>query len=485
MSHDIRSDDLLAVTNELFFGQTELDQTQVDSSIKSALTNADDGEMYLEYTKSDSIVFDDGKVKSANYSTQQGFGLRSVVEEKAGYAHSGLMTQGAVDDAAQTVRTTADGYQARETVEGPAGTNRALYTSQDPLADPSFAQKVDLLAKVDAYARAKDPRVVQVSASLSAAWKAVQIRRADGQVLPDVRPMVSVRVSVVMEKDGRRESGSHGYGGRVLMSGEVEEAKWQAACDEALRQAEVNLESVPAPAGEMTVMVGPGWPGVLLHEAVGHGLEGDFNRMGTSLYSGMMGEQVAAKGVTIVDDGTIPDRRGSLSIDDEGTQSGYNVLIEDGKLVGYMQDRLNARLMGQRPTGNGRRESYQHLPMPRMTNTYMLNGDKNPAEILGSVDKGVYAVNFGGGQVDITNGQFTFQCTEAYEIEGGKIGRPLKGVTLIGNGPEVMRQVSMIGDDMALDPGIGMCGKNGQGVPVGLGQPTLKIDRITVGGTAT
>lgn len=477
------ANDLMQITDDLFFGETDLDQSNVDQQLRNALSGADDGEMYLEYTKNDSVLFDDGKVKTASYATNQGFGLRSVAGEKQGYAHSGLLTPEALTRAVETVKSTTDGYSGTMDA-APSGTNQALYTAEDPMASPSFANKVELLAKIDAYARAKDPRVVQVSANLSTAWKAIQIRRADGQVLPDVRPMVSIRVSVVMEKDGRRESGSFGYGGRKLLDPELSQEKWQHAVNEAIRMAGVNLESVPAPAGEMTVVLGPGWPGVLLHEAVGHGLEGDFNRKGTSLYSGMMGEMVAAPGVTIVDDGTIADRRGSLSIDDEGTASGYNTLIEAGRLVGYMQDRLNARLMGVRPTGNGRRESYAHLPMPRMTNTYMLAGDRNPQEILSSVDKGVYAVNFGGGQVDITNGQFTFQCTEAYEIDNGKIGRPLKGATLIGNGPEVMRQVSMVGDDLALDEGIGVCGKNGQGVPVGLGQPTLKIDRITVGGTA-
>ena len=479
----MQHDDLMSTTNDLFFDSTDLDQRQVDNQICEALAGADDGEMYLEYTKNDSVLFDDGKVKNASYSTNQGFGLRSVAGEMQGYAHSGLLTPEALSRAVDTVKSTAAGYAGQMDV-APGGTNRPLYTAEDPMLSPSFAEKVDLLAKIDAYARAKDPKVVQVSANISAAWKAVQIRRADGQVLADVRPMVSIRVSVIMEKDGRRESGSYGYGGRKLLDPEITDEKWQHAVHEAMRMAEVNLESVPAPAGEMTVVLGPGWPGVLLHEAVGHGLEGDFNRKGTSLYSGMMGEMVAAPGVTIVDDGTIPDRRGSLSIDDEGTASGYNTLIEDGRLVGYMQDRLNARLMGVKPTGNGRRESYAHLPMPRMTNTYMLAGDKDPAEILNSVDKGIFAVNFGGGQVDITNGQFTFQCTEAYEIENGQIGRPVKGATLIGNGPEVMRQVSMVGTDLALDEGIGVCGKNGQGVPVGLGQPTLKIDRITVGGTA-
>jgi len=347
-----------------------------------------------------------------------------------------------------------------------------------------FEAKVALLGEMDAYARSRDPLVKQVSASMSGEWQAVQIIRADGERMADVRPLVRLGVSVIVEKDGRMETGSHGIGGRTAYDPYIEPGVWKAAINEALRQALVNLESVPAPAGEVPVVLGPGWPGILLHEAIGHGLEGDFNRKGTSAFSELMGKQVASPGVTIVDDGVIDDRRGSLSIDDEGTPTENTPLIEDGILTGFMQDRMNARLMGMKPTGNGRRQSYAHAPIPRMTNTYMLNGDTEPEDILSSVKDGIYAVNFGGGQVDITSGKFVFSCTEAYIIESGKIGAPVKGATLIGNGPDVLTRVSQVGNDLALDPGVGTCGKDGQGVPVGVGQPTLLIDSITVGGTA-
>jgi TldD protein len=368
--------------------------------------------------------------------------------------------------------------------EGPQGTNRILYSDENPLGEVPFEAKVKLLAEIDAYARGKESRVRQVSVSLAGEWQAVQILRPGGERSADIRPLVRLNVNVVVAEGERMESGSHGTGGRFAYHSIIDPAHWQASVDEALRQALVNLESVPAPAGEMQVVLGPGWPGVLLHEAVGHGLEGDFNRKKTSAFAGLMGERVAAPGVTVVDDGTLPDRRGSLTIDDEGTPSQHTVLIEDGRLVGYMQDRQNARLMGMAATGNGRRQSYAHIPMPRMTNTYMLGGDKTPEEILASVKKGIYAVNFGGGQVDITSGKFVFSCTEAYLVENGRVGAPVKGATLIGNGPDVMTKVSMIGNDMALDPGIGTCGKDGQGVPVGVGQPTMLVEALTVGGTA-
>jgi TldD protein len=367
--------------------------------------------------------------------------------------------------------------------EAPPRTNVRLYGEENPLAEPAFEAKVKLLQEIDAYVRAKDPRVKQVSVSFGASWQAIEIVRADGSTYRDVRPMVRVNVSVVAGSGDRQESGSHGYGGREGFARFLKTEAWKGAADDAVRQALVNLESVPAPAGEMDVVLGPGWPGVMLHEAVGHGLEGDFNRKKTSAFAGLMGQRVAAPGVTVVDDGTIASKRGSLSIDDEGTPTNRTVLIEDGILVGYMQDRQNARLMGMKPTGNGRRESHAHVPMPRMTNTYMLSGGHEPGEILASVKKGIYCASFGGGQVDITSGKYVFQCTEAYLIENGKLGAPVKGAMLIGNGPTDLNRITMIGNDMALDHGIGTCGKNGQGVPVGVGQPTLRMDQITVGGT--
>ena len=380
------------------------------------------------------------------------------------------------------MRAVQGGYSGTY-AEAPPRTNVRLYGDDNPLGAPAFEAKVKLLQEIDAYARAKDPRVKQVSASFGATWQVVEIVRADGTTYRDVRPLVRVNVSIVAGSGDRQESGSHGFGGREGYERFLDTGAWHGAVDEALRQALVNLESVPAPAGEMDVVLGPGWPGVMLHEAVGHGLEGDFNRKKTSAFAGLMGQRVAAPGVTVVDDGTIGNRRGSLSIDDEGTPTNRTALIEDGILVGYMQDRQNARLMGMAPTGNGRRESYAHVPMPRMTNTYMLAGQHDPQEIIASVKNGIYAVNFGGGQVEITSGKYVFQCTEAYKIENGKVGAPVKGAMLIGNGPTDLHRISMIGNDFALDSGIGTCGKNGQGVPVGVGQPTLRMDRITVGGT--
>ncbi|MBT4219967.1 MAG: metalloprotease TldD, partial [Rhodospirillaceae bacterium] len=366
----------------------------------------------------------------------------------------------------------------------PAGTNVKLYGDENPLNLVAFEDKVKMLADIDAYARGKDERVVQVSASLVGSWQAVQVVRPDGVRAADIRPLVRMNVTVVSAEGERMESGNYGTGGRVPYEEFMQPEVWRAAVDEALRQSLLNLGSVSAPAGEMDVVLGPGWPGILLHEAIGHGLEGDFNRKKTSAFSGLLGERVAAPGVTVIDDATLPDRRGSLTIDDEGTPGQRTVLIEDGILKGYMQDRMNARLMGVSPTGNGRRQSYAHQPIPRMTNTYMLDGEREPDEILGSVKNGLYAVNFGGGQVDITSGKFVFTCTEAYLIEDGKVTAPVKGATLIGNGPDVLTRVSMIGNDMELDPGIGTCGKDGQGAPVGVGQPTMRIDGLTVGGTA-
>ncbi|MCE2516278.1 MAG: metalloprotease TldD [Alphaproteobacteria bacterium] len=479
------SGDPLDITSELFFTKTGLDQDAVAAAVQGALTGADDGELYLEERHSEMLVFDDGRMKSSSYDNSSGFGLRSIAGEAHGYAHSGDVTLDAIKRAGETVRAVTSGYNGSLALPPKAGGNRALYTARNPLEATAFGDKVELLQDIDAYARAADPLVKQVTVSTAASWQAIRIIRPDGQQVADIRPLVRLNVAVVLEKDGRMESGSSGAGGRVMMDQWMDPQVWKAEVHEAIRVARVNLDSVPAPAGEMEVALGAGWPGVMLHEAVGHGLEGDFNRKGTSLFSGRVGEQVAAKGVTVVDDGTMEDRRGSITIDDEGTPSARNVLIEDGILKGYMQDRQNARLMGVDPTGNGRRESYAHTPMPRMTNTFMLNGDYSQDEIVASIKKGIFAVNFGGGQVDITSGKFVFSASEAYMVENGKIGAPVKGATLIGNGPDAMGKISMIGNDLALDNGIGTCGKAGQGVPVGVGQPTLKMGGITIGGTET
>ena len=469
--------------SDLFFRQAGLDRGRVQRLIDESLKSSDDGELFLEYRQSESFSFDDGRLKAAAFDTTQGFGLRAVAGEATGYAHASELSEDAIRRAASTVQAVTKGYSG-VIAAPPARTNVKLYSDIDPLKSAEFGAKVKLLQDMNAYARAKDDRVRQVSCSLAGEWQTVEIVRPGGEVYRDVRPLVRIGVSVVVEKDGRQEAGSFGGGGRGGYETYLDPAYWQAGVEEALRQALVNLGSVPAPAGEMTVVLGPGWPGILLHEAIGHGLEGDFNRKKTSAFAGLLGQRVAAPGVTVVDDGTIAARRGSLSIDDEGTPTSRTVLIEDGILKGYMQDRQNARLMGMAPTGNGRRESFSSMVMPRMTNTYMLAGDKAPEEILASVDKGIYAVNFGGGQVDITNGKFVFSCTEAYQIENGKIGPAIKGATLIGDGPTALTQVKMIGNDMKLDTGIGVCGKNGQSVPVGVGQPTMRIDGLTVGGTA-
>ena len=413
----------LTQTDELFFNRVGLDQNRLESLVDDALGGADDGELFLEYRQSEGLAYDDGRLKSASFDTSQGFGLRAVAGEAAGYAHASELSEAAIQRAADTVKAVHAGHGGTM-ADGPGGTNRLLYSDENPLGGIPFETKVKLLEEIDAYARDKDQRVRQVSASVSGEWQAVQILRAGGERRADIRPLVRLNVSVVVGEGDRMESGSHGGGGRFEYASMFEPESWQAGVDEALRQALVNLESVDTPAGEMQVVLGPGWPGVLLHEAVGHGLEGDFNRKKTSAFSGLMGERVASPGVTVVDDGTIHDRRGSLSIDDEGTPSQYTTLIEDGILVGYMQDRQNARLMGMAATGNGRRQSYAHIPMPRMTNTYMLNGEHDPQEIIKAAANGLYAVNFGGGQVDITSGKFVFSCTEAYLIENGKIGPP-------------------------------------------------------------
>jgi TldD protein len=474
----------LAETDALFFERAGLDRDKTQRLVEDALAGADDGELFLEYRLSEAISFDDGRVKSASYDAAQGFGLRAISGEAQGYAHASELSEGALKRAAETVKAVRHG-RSGTMAEPPIGTNRRLYEPINPLSDPGFEAKVALLAEIDAYARSRDPRVRQVMASISGEWQAVQILRAGGARVADIRPLERLNVGVVVGEGDRQETGSHGSGGRLSYERFIDPAHWKASVDEALRQALVNLGSVPAPAGEMPVLLGPGWPGILLHEAIGHGLEGDFNRKETSAFAGLLGQRIATKGVTVVDDGTLPDRRGSLTVDDEGTPSQRDVLIEDGILVGFMQDRMNARLMGVKPTGNGRRQSFAHAPMPRMTNTYMLAGTHAPEELLKSVKRGLYAVNFGGGQVDITSGKFVFSCTEAYKIEDGRIGPAVKGATLIGNGPDALTRVKMIGSDLQLDPGIGTCGKDGQGVPVGVGQPSLLLEALTVGGTAS
>jgi TldD protein len=470
-------------TDALFFDETGLDRAEVDRLVEDCLTGADDGELFFEARQSETLVLDDGRLKNASFDSASGFGLRAVAGEASGHAHATDLTIERLRDAAATVRAVSTGHGGTLALP-PRRTNRALYRADNPLESAELAAKIAVLHEMDVYARGRDARIRQVVASLAASWQAVRIVRPGGAHVADIRPLVRLNVTVVVEQAGRRETGSHGCGARTGWQDFLEPRSWRAAVDEALRQALVNLDSVAAPAGEMTVVLGPGWPGILLHEAIGHGLEGDFNRKRTSAFAGLLGERVAAPGVTVVDDGTLPDRRGSLTVDDEGTPTERTVLIEDGILRGYMQDRMNARLMGMAPTGNGRRQDFAHKPMPRMTNTYMLAGAHDPAEMIASVDRGLYAVAFGGGQVDITSGKFVFSCTEAYRIEGGRLGAPVKGATLIGNGPDVLTRVGMIGNDFKLDPGVGTCGKDGQSVPVGVGQPSLRIDRLTVGGTA-
>jgi TldD protein len=461
-------------------GQLSPDEAQ--ALARETLSRCDDGELYLQFIASETFSFDDGRLKTADYSRDSGFGLRGVTGEMTGFAHANDLSVAAIRRAGETLRLLDPATAPRPAP--PRRSNRHLYTDASPLDAVPFAAKVKLLEDIDAAARARDPRVSQVSATLAGSWSVVEIVRPDGFVATDIRPLVRLNVSIVAESNGRRETGTFGMGGRWLYDRLFAEGSWNRAIDEALAQALVNLESVDAPAGEMTVLLGPGWPGVLLHEAIGHGLEGDFNRKGTSAFAGRIGERVASPGVTVVDDGSLPDRRGSLSIDDEGTPTGETVLIEDGILKGYMQDRLNARLMGVEPTGNGRREDYAHAPMPRMTNTFMKDGQDDPAELLARVKNGIFARSFGGGQVDIVSGKFVFSCTEAYKVENGKLGAPIKGATLIGDGPSVLTRVTGIGNDMALDEGVGTCGKGGQSVPAGVGQPSLLVAGLTVGGTA-
>ena len=474
----------LATADGIFFGKGALAQRKTEKMVNEALAGCDDGELFLEYIQSEGLAFDDGKLKSASFDTTQGFGLRAVKGEVTGFAHASALDEQALKRATATVKAVRSG-RGGTSDESPRGTNRLLYADDNPIDGVGFEAKVKLLQEIDAYVRGKEPKARQVSISLAANWQVVEIIRADGWRAADVRPLVRLNVSVVCADGMRLETGGTGSGRRAAYGDIFKPEYWRKEADEAIRQALVNLESVAAPAGEMPVVLGSGWSGVLWHEAVGHGLEGDFHRKKTSMFTHLMGQTIASPGVTVVDDGTMNDRRGSLTIDDEGTPTQRNVLIENGKLVGLMQDRQNARLMGVKPTGNGRRQSHAYAPMPRMTNTFLMGGTADPKEIIASVKKGLYCANFGGGQVDIVSGKFVFSVTEGYLIEDGKLAKPVKGATLIGSGSEALTKVGMVGNDMALDPGIGTCGKDGQGVPVGVGQPTLRIDALTVGGTAT
>ena len=464
--------------------ETHLDRDAALEILRNTLIGADDGELFFERCRSEVLSFDDGRLRTSSFDASEGFGLRAVQGETIGYAHSTEISEQAMRRATGTVRL-AIGAGGGTLAAAPQATNQKLYSDRNPLNDSTFPAKIDILREMDAYARGLDQRVVQVSATIAASHQEVVILRADGPDVSDSRPMVRMNVSVIVEQDGQRQTGYVGGGGRYGLNGMLAPTHWQPLIHEALRIAVVNLSAIPAPAGVMDVALGAGWPGILLHEAIGHGLEGDFNRKGTSAFAGLMGQRIAAPGVTVLDDGTIPDRRGSITIDDEGTPSGKNTLIEDGVLVGFMQDRQNARLMGVAPTGNGRRQSFAHAPMPRMTNTYMLGGGVDPKDMVADIKNGIYAVGFGGGQVDITNGKFVFSCTEAYLVKDGKVGAPVKGATLIGDGATALRQIRAIGNDMRLDDGMGNCGKQGQWVPVGVGQPSLLIGGLTVGGSAT
>jgi TldD protein len=476
----------LAIARQLLlepFGLDESDLTRTLSEIKAH--RVDEADLYFQYTRSEGWSLEEGIVKTGSFSIDQGVGVRAVSGEKTAFAYSDDISKTSLLDAAHTVRSIGAAAKGGR-VKVPArhvASSRLLYRDLDPIASLNSTEKVELLGRVEQMARAKDPRVIQVMAGLASEYDVVMVARADGTLAADVRPLVRLSLTVIAEQNGRREVGSAGGGGRFGLD-YFDDTLVQEYVNEAVQNALTNLEARPAPAGEMSVVLGSGWPGILLHEAIGHGLEGDFNRKGSSAFSGRLGQRVAAKGVTVLDDGTLPDRRGSLNVDDEGNASQRNVLIEDGILKGYIQDAMNARLMGVKPTGNGRRESYAHVPMPRMTNTYMLAGDKSPEEIVASLKKGLYAVNFGGGQVDITSGKFVFSASQAFWVENGKIQYPVKGATLVGNGPDALTRVSLIGNDMRLDPGVGTCGKEGQSVPVGVGQPTLRIDGLTVGGTA-
>jgi TldD protein len=476
----------LAIARQLLLEPFGLDETDLAKTLAEIKAHkVDEADLYFQYTRAEGWSLEEGIVKTGSFSIDQGVGVRAVSGEKTAFAYSDDISKASLLDAARTVRSigaAAKGGRVKVPTRKVAS-SRSLYGGLDPISSLNSTEKVELLGRVEQMARAKDPRVIQVMAGLASEYDVVMVVRADGTLAADVRPLVRLSVTVIAEQNGRREVGSAGGGGRFGLD-HFDDALAQSYVDEAVQCALTNLDARPAPAGEMSVVLGPGWPGILLHEAIGHGLEGDFNRKGSSAFSGRIGQRVAAKGVTVLDDGTIPDRRGSLNVDDEGNPSQRNVLIEDGILKGYIQDSMNARLMGVKPTGNGRRESYAHVPMPRMTNTYMLGGDKSPEEIVASLKKGLYAVNFGGGQVDITSGKFVFSASQAFWVENGKIQYPVKGATLVGNGPDALTRVSLIGNDMKLDPGVGTCGKEGQSVPVGVGQPTLRIDGLTVGGTA-
>ena len=475
----------LATANDLLlapFGLTEVDLGKTLGIIGQR--QIDDADLYFQYTRAEGWSLEEGIVKTGSFSIDQGVGVRAVTGEKTAFAYADDISAASLNDAAHTVRAISTAARS-DRIKLPRRTvakSRRLYDSLDPIGSLDRTAKVTLLERVEQMARAVDPRIVQVMAGLASEYDVVLVARLDGSLAADVRPLVRLSVTVIAEQNGRREVGSFGGGGRFGLS-YFDDALVKSYVDEAVTAALTNLESRPAPAGEMTVVLGPGWPGVLLHEAVGHGLEGDFNRKGSSAFSGRIGQRVAAKGVTVLDDGTIPDRRGSLNVDDEGHATQRNVLIEDGILKGYIQDAMNARLMRVKPTGNARRESYAHIPMPRMTNTYMLGGDTDPREIVASIKKGLYATNFGGGQVDITSGKFVFSASEAFWVENGKIQYPVKGATIVGSGPESLKRITMIGNDMRLDSGVGVCGKEGQSVPVGVGQPTLRLDGLTVGGT--
>ncbi len=484
MTRKTASENALAQAESLLLNPFGLGHAEIDRALSAIMVRGIDyADLYFEYCRSEAWGLDEGIVKSGSFSIDQGVGVRAVSREKTAFAYSDDISAHALMDAATMVRAiAAHGQQGVVPVRGRSGPARSLYAPQDPLTALLPEDKVGLLERLESYARALDSRVVQVMASLAGEYQVVLVAGSDGRLAADVRPLVRLSVSVIVAENGVREQGNAGGGGR-FDSARFTEDLLQAYAREAVHQAVTNLGAGPAPAGEMTVVLGPGWPGILLHEAVGHGLEGDFNRKGSSTFAGRIGQRVAAPGVTVVDDGTLFERRGSLHIDDEGNPTQRTVLIENGILQGYLQDDLNARLMGVASTGNGRRESFAHLPLPRMTNTTMVAGDKDPEEIIRSVKKGIYAVNFGGGQVDITSGKFVFSMSEAYLIEDGRVTRPIKGATLIGSGPEAMTRVSMIGNDLRLDPGVGTCGKEGQSVPVGVGQPTLRIDGLTVGGT--
>ncbi|MDR1462343.1 MAG: metalloprotease TldD [Azoarcus sp.] len=474
----------LKIADQYLLSSRDLGREDLEKVFRKLMRReVDYSDLYFQYSRTEGWSLEEGIVKSGSFDIEEGVGVRAVSGEKTAFAYSDDISLAALTDAARATRAIAEAGVKRRVAIAPRKSPHKLYRSDDPLVSLDDTAKVRLLERLEQFARAADPRVTQAMAYLAGSWEVVLIARSDGHMAADVRPLVRVGLTVIMEAGDRREQGSAGGGGRYDYSYFTDERLRDYALA-AVHQASVNLEAVPAPAGVMTVVLGPGWPGILLHEAIGHGLEGDFNRKGSSAFSGRIGQQVAARGVTVVDDGSLPGRRGSLTIDDEGNPGARTVLIEDGILAAYMQDTLNARLMGALPTGNGRRESYAHLPLPRMTNTFMLNGERDPDEIIKSVKKGLYAANFGGGQVDITSGKFVFSTAEAYLIEDGKISRPVKGATLIGNGPDVLTRVSLIGNDMALDPGVGTCGKDGQSVPVGVGQPTLRIDGLTVGGTA-